>query len=524
MSAFSMAAAAPTQYDLSVNGIAPPVSPVVGVAGSFVVSVAGTGGATGVTVTAIFTPAVTFNAGGSTAGCVANSAAGDPSTTVSCPATGASGVTVNVSPLSAGLLSVIAGIVGNEFDPVMSNNSRSVVVSVAGGGPTPTPTRTNTPGGSTATPTYTPTATPTRTPTAPGPTPTAGATVTLFRALTPTTNIQEGPKEVGENFTTSQAGAIVALRFWQSPSESGSHVVTLWDPLGSVLGRVTFAAGGGSGWQEQSLAQPVFISAEQYCWVSYTVNSWASETPDGLFGGCRFGIPIESFPLRTYCGGTSGAGQFPGASPSTNNYFADIRFLPGAVAPPTVTAIGPKAGASAGGRSVTITGTNFQTGATVTIGGAAATSVAVVNSTTITALTPSHAAGAGTVTVTNPGAAAGSLANGYTFMAATAFTDNPIVQYSTTVKAQHVLELRNAIASLWSVGGLGTPTWANAVAAGAVIRATDVQEMRGKLNQALTALGYFPSSYTDDPLQPQSTVIKKIHIDQLRNGVKQVTN
>ena len=516
-----MAAAAPTQYDLSVNGIAPPFGPAVGVAGSFVVSVAGTGGATGVTVTVIFTPAVTFNAGGSTAGCVANSAAGDPSTTVSCPATGASGVTVNVSPLSAGSLSVIAGIIGNEFDPVISNNSRSVVVSVAGGGSTPTPTRTNTPGGSTATPTYTPTATPTRTPTAPGPTPTPGSTVTLFGGLTPSGDFADGRKEVGELFGTSQAGAITALRFWRSSLETaGPHIVSLWDGSGHLLTSLSIPDTGPD-WQEKALDSWVFASANQFFYVSYTVNAYASETRGVL--GCGFGGTIQNPPLTTYCGATGDPGQWPGA-PSNTNFFADIRFLPGAVATPTVTAIGPKAGASAGGRSVTITGTNFQAGATVTIGGAAATSVSVVNSTTVTALTPSHAAGAGTVTVTNPGAAAGSLANGYTFMAATAFTDNPIVQYSTIVKAQHVLELRNAIARVWSVGGLGTPTWANAVAAGAVIRATDVQEMRGKLNQALTALGYSPSSYTDDPLQPQSTVIKKIHIDQLRNGVKQVTN
>jgi hypothetical protein len=92
------------------------------------------------------------------------------------------------------------------------------------------------------------------------------------------------------------------------------------------------------------------------------------------------------------------------------------------------------------------------------------------------------------------------------------------------VKAQHIVDLRNAIANLWSVAGLGAPTWTNGVVTGATVYAVDVQEMRSKLNQALPPLGYSASSYSDNPLQSQVTVIKKTHIDELRNGVKQVTN
>ena len=82
---------------------------------------------------------------------------------------------------------------------------------------------------------------------------------------------------------------------------------------------------------------------------------------------------------------------------------------------PTVTSITPNTGASAGGTSVTITGTGFLTGATVTLGGTAATNVNVVGPTSITATTPAHAAGAVTVTVTNTDAQSGSLTNGYTY-------------------------------------------------------------------------------------------------------------
>ena len=83
---------------------------------------------------------------------------------------------------------------------------------------------------------------------------------------------------------------------------------------------------------------------------------------------------------------------------------------------PTVISVSPNTGTTNGGTAVTITGTNFAAGATVTLGGTAATNVVVVNSATITARTPAGSTGAVTVTVTNLGGQSGSLANGYTYV------------------------------------------------------------------------------------------------------------
>ena len=88
---------------------------------------------------------------------------------------------------------------------------------------------------------------------------------------------------------------------------------------------------------------------------------------------------------------------------------------------PTVTGVSPNTGGIAGGTSVTITGTNFVTPATATFGGVAATSVVVVNATTITAVTPAHAAGAVDVVVQTCGfATSAPLPNGFTYQASTA--------------------------------------------------------------------------------------------------------
>ncbi len=85
---------------------------------------------------------------------------------------------------------------------------------------------------------------------------------------------------------------------------------------------------------------------------------------------------------------------------------------------PTVSAISPNTGTANGGTAVTVTGTGFQSGAAVTIGGTAATSVTVASSTSITAKTPAHAAGAADVVVKNTDNQAGSLSGGYTYTAA----------------------------------------------------------------------------------------------------------
>ena len=80
-----------------------------------------------------------------------------------------------------------------------------------------------------------------------------------------------------------------------------------------------------------------------------------------------------------------------------------------AQAGPTVTSISPISGPAAGGTSVTVKGSNFQSGASVLFGNAAASNVTVVNSTTITAVTPANSAGTVNVVVTNPNGQSATL-------------------------------------------------------------------------------------------------------------------
>src|SRR5439155_1042360 len=89
------------------------------------------------------------------------------------------------------------------------------------------------------------------------------------------------------------------------------------------------------------------------------------------------------------------------------------------VPPPTVTAVNPSSGPTAGGTAITVTGTSFDTGpATVTVGGTGATGVSVVSATQITATTPAHATGLADVVVTIGGqSSAANAGDQFTYLA-----------------------------------------------------------------------------------------------------------
>ena len=69
---------------------------------------------------------------------------------------------------------------------------------------------------------------------------------------------------------------------------------------------------------------------------------------------------------------------------------------------PTVSSVSPNNGPITGNTSVTITGTGFTGTTSVAFGGSAAASVVIASATSITCITPAHAAGAVSVIVTTP--------------------------------------------------------------------------------------------------------------------------
>jgi hypothetical protein len=110
----------------------------------------------------------------------------------------------------------------------------------------------------------------------------------------------------------------------------------------------------------------------------------------------RVGSVVMALSLMAACGGS------PTGPSGTNN-------------PPTLSGITPATGPATGGTLVTISGANFTTGASLTIGGVAVTDLTISSATSITAKTGAHAAGAADVFLTQSGQSA-RLTGAFTYL------------------------------------------------------------------------------------------------------------
>jgi len=86
---------------------------------------------------------------------------------------------------------------------------------------------------------------------------------------------------------------------------------------------------------------------------------------------------------------------------------------------PVITSVTPDHGLAEGGTAVTIAGSNFKAGASVTFGGAVCEGVAVVSASQITCVTPAHFPAAVDVVVTNLDGQSGTKLRGFTFESST---------------------------------------------------------------------------------------------------------
>jgi len=120
--------------------------------------------------------------------------------------------------------------------------------------------------------------------------------------------------------------------------------------------------------------------------------------------------------------------------------------------PPMVSGVAPTTGSTSGNTAVTISGTQFQTGATVLFDSNSCTSVTVVSANSITCITPAHAAGAVTVTVTNPDAQTNTLSSGYTYVTPPTYTSLKADVLTTRCASCH-----------GSSGGFSTQTYSSII-------------------------------------------------------------
>lgn len=146
---------------------------------------------------------------------------------------------------------------------------------------------------------------------------------------------------------------------------------------------------------------------------------------------------VATSPAR----GSTGLVAIAVSNPDTQTGIIANAFTYNPLPAPTVTTIAATSGPAAGGTSVTITGTNFVAGASVTVGGSALSSATVVNATTITGSTPAHSAGVGSVIVSNPDGQSASLINAFTWAANAAPTATGITPSSGGVAGGEFLQI-----------------------------------------------------------------------------------
>ena len=141
---------------------------------------------------------------------------------------------------------------------------------------------------------------------------------------------------------------------------------------------------------------------------------------------------------------------------------------------PNLLSVAPPSGPVSGGTAITMSGTSFLPGATVTFGPNPATQVVVDDSSTITAVTPPGATGAVAVGVRNPDGQFATLASGFTYIevpgyfvksfpanAATGVPGVVVLSWGDAPQAQRYeycldTTLNSACDGTWASTGLGT--------------------------------------------------------------------
>ena len=134
-----------------------------------------------------------------------------------------------------------------------------------------------------------------------------------------------------------------------------------------------------------------------------------------MFGdGSRVNAAAKN-PVHTYAETGMYTVSLKAANAYGNTTVTKTRYIT-VVARPTVTAVSPAGGPTAGGTRVTVTGTKFTGATAVRFGTMAGTALTVNSSTKITLRSPAHAAGVVDVTVTTPGGTTAiSTANRFTY-------------------------------------------------------------------------------------------------------------
>ena len=132
-----------------------------------------------------------------------------------------------------------------------------------------------------------------------------------------------------------------------------------------------------------------------------------------------------------------------------------FRFCNSPSVTPFVDSASPATGPTVGGTKITITGSNFVSGAAVTVGGKSCTNVVIVTSSEITCTAPKGTKGNTQISVTDPGSDAATFSYQYTAATKTTHATTTTVASATLAKTGSNFESLWTIAAFASVLGAG---------------------------------------------------------------------
>jgi subtilisin family serine protease/subtilisin-like proprotein convertase family protein len=181
------------------------------------------------------------------------------------------------------------------------------------------------------------------------------------------------------------------------------------------------------------------------------------------------------------------------------------------------------AGRAEGAQQIKLAG-SFANLSSVTMGGNSATwfyTNGASDTSMITVITPSHAVGAVDIVLTPLSGISYTKPNAFAYLP-TSFTDDPLVAGVTTAKAQHIIELRQAVDALRAVAGLGAAPWTDPTLSptNTLINAVHILELRTNLESVAALLGHPVVTYTDPTLT--NVVIKLVHMEELRQRIRDI--
>src|SRR5258708_39507048 len=133
---------------------------------------------------------------------------------------------------------------------------------------------------------------------------------------------------VGIRFSLDVPGAVIGIRFYKGPHNTGIHVGNLWSDTGTKLATVTFSGETASGWQEANFSSPVNIAANTTYVISYLAPKGYYACYPNYSWAALSAAPLHVSGAAPGVFAYGSASTFPTGTWSGSNYWVDLVFAP----------------------------------------------------------------------------------------------------------------------------------------------------------------------------------------------------